>query len=666
MKQTKHIRQFRQTWLPAWMVLCLAISVFESSLSAQSGERRGRGPGGFGGAQQGERIEPEDLTFDLGVGRIPDRKTFEKLSYKGPDVMRDAYLADLEFVKFIIEAFGTDKEKVYFMNTNNHRAHPRFMPMVGINRQGAVRGALTYLPRLTAPDKDAGLYIMDFEPFDSYTFEEIKAIRKILTEFVPILKGKVAFHPLEGNVERYRSEKAKYDASDVAVHLDEDLYRNISYLPLNMAESFGLLRVMDNETRPSPRDIVICQTLPNQMPRVAGVISEVRQTPLSHVNLRAVQDKIPNAFIKGALQKDAVKSLVGKLVFYRVSDGGFNLREASQNEVDEHFKALRPTKSLIPVRDLSKEGILPLNEIAFEDASGFGVKSSNLATMHSFELPEGTFPNGFAMPFYFYDKFMSYNGFYQKVDEMLADEVFQSDREVQRKKLKNLRSKIEKGKMPGWMLKSIEKLQKSFGEGISIRCRSSTNNEDLPGFSGAGLYDSYTHHPREGHLSKSVRQVFASLWNFRAFEEREFYRIDHKKAAMGVLFHPNFKGEKANGVAVTDDIIYETQGNYYLNTQMGEDLVTNPDGTSSPEEILLGWWERDGHEIVRRSTEAKEDGLLLSVSQLDELRDDLARIHARFRTLYGHGKDDVFAMEIEYKITEAGDLLIKQARPWVY
>jgi hypothetical protein len=99
---------------------------------------------------------------------------------------------------------------------------------------------------------------------------------------------------------------------------------------------------------------------------------------------------------------------------------------------------------------------------------------------------------------------------------------------------------------------------------------------------------------------------------------------------------------------------------------MGEDLVTNPDGTSSPEEILLGWWERDGHEIVRRSSEAKEDGLLLSVSQLDELRDDLARIHARFRTLYGHGKDDVFAMEIEYKITEAGDLLIKQARPWVY
>ena len=30
------------------------------------------------------------------------------------------------------------------------------------------------------------------------------------------------------------------------------------------------------------------------------------------------------------------------------------------------------------------------------------------------------------------------------------------------------------------------------------RCRSSTNNEDLVGFNGAGLYDSFTHRPDEG------------------------------------------------------------------------------------------------------------------------------------------------------------------------
>ena len=68
----------------------------------------------------------------------------------------------------------------------------------------------------------------------------------------------------------------------------------------------------------------------------------------------------------------------------------------------------------------------------------------------------------------------------------------------------------------------------TFPEGTSLRYRSSTNNEDLPNFNGAGLYDSKTQHPEETEedgISKSLKQVYASLWNSRAFIERDFHRM---------------------------------------------------------------------------------------------------------------------------------------------
>ena len=156
------------------------------------------------------------------------------------------------------------------------------------------------------------------------------------------------------------------------------------------------------------------------------------------------------------------------------------------------------------------------------------------------------------------------------------------------------------------MMESLAALQSTFPPETSLRCRSSTNNEDLPGFSGAGLYDSFTHKPSEGHLSKSVRQVYASLWNFRAYEEREFFRIDHANTAMGVLIHPNFTDERANGVAVTEDIVYQTEKKtdrmYYVNTQVGEDLVTHPSAGSIPEELLLHPRYPSDDIVVRRSS----------------------------------------------------------------
>ena len=638
------------------IVLCFFTCFIASDYAQAQPGRRG-GP-------LGPRIEPENLEFDLGVGKIPDREMFEKLSYQGPEVSRDAYLANLEFVKFIIDKADPSNHKVYFMNTQNHRAHPPYMRLVGI--ESRERGAITYMPRLTSPNGTPGLYIIDFQPNDSYAFEDIDRIIKILTRQMPLLKGKVAFHPLSGNLRRYEAEKTKYEEAGVAVYLDSDIYKNISFLPLNIAKGFGRLRVYENELRSSPRDILICPTLPNEMPRVAGVITEARQTPLSHVNLRAIQDKVPNAFIKDARQLEDISALIGKEVFYEVTSQGYRIRVASRSEIEEHFESMRPVSVQYPKRDLSSKEIIPLDQADYLDASRIGAKSANLAAMKTFKLKDGILPDGFVMPFYFYDEFMKHNGFYKTFEKMADSKQFQTDAKFREDALADLRARITSGEMPSWMMEQISSLQKQFPSGTSIRCRSSTNNEDLDGFSGAGLYDSFTHNPSEGHLSKSVKQVFASLWNFRAYEERSFFMIDHKQTAMGVLFHPNFKGELANGVAVTNDVLYGTEGNYYLNIQSGEDLVTNPSGESCPEETLLGWWERDGQQMIRASDPDKPEVSLLDSKQQKELREALGRIHFHFEKLYGKDRGDAFAMEVEFKITSDGQLVIKQARPWVF
>ena len=82
---------------------------------------------------------------------------------------------------------------------------------------------------------------------------------------------------------------------------------------------------------------------------------------------------------------------------------------------------------------------------------------------------------------------------------------------------------------------------------------------------------------------------------------------------------------------------------------------------------MLGWYERDGQEIVRSSKEAAKGKSLLSDKHLNQLRDHLGTIHSKFAKHYKRDPDDLkFAMEIEFKIDKDDKLVIKQTRPWVF
>jgi hypothetical protein len=216
---------------------------------------------------------------------------------------------------------------------------------------------------------------------------------------------------------------------------------------------------------------------------------------------------------------------------------------------------------------------------------------------------------------------------------------------------------VKTASMPSDLSRALRDVRTKFGIDQAVRCRSSTNNEDLPGFSGAGLYDSKTQHPDEGPLDKCVRQVFSSVWNLRAYLEREFYRIDHFSTAMGVLLIPNTEREQANGVAVSADPIYDEPDAYYVNAQLGENLVTNPDALVIPEELLL--YGEGTLDVLSRSNLVDPGQSLLTTETIRKLRTALAIIHTRFATLYNVSADQRFAMEIEFKVTNSGELMIK-------
>ena len=600
------------------------------------------------------------IDFGDGAVAVPDWGTFDTLSSSGFSL------------KFVMLGTDTDRPRVYFQNTKTHSIHLDFLDAVGIEpgTDGLLRGEVAYDPELVAPDGSQGVYYYRLKTYYAGFFSLAALSHTLIAASMPVLEDNLAYYIPKFALPYYQSDLPLYRESRINLLFDEDIFPETRFLALNTGEGYGLLRVMEPDERPNPRDVVIYEALPNELPRVAGIISTVPQTPLSHVNLRAVQDGIPNAFIRSALDEPAIETLLGSYVHYTVTEDSYSIRAATRAEVDAHYASSRPAAKQTPQRDLSVTEITALSEVGFDDWDAFGVKAANVAVLGTLDFPAGTVPDGFAVPFYFYDEFMKANDLYDDIATMLADTDFQMDFDTQEKELKKLRKKIKKGETPDWIITALEEMHGEFPEGTSLRYRSSTNNEDLPGFNGAGLYDSKTQHPdetEEDGIAKSLKQVYASLWNFRAFTEREFYRVDHLAAAMGVLVHPNYSDELVNGVAVSFDPITSRDGYYYANSQIGEDLVTNPEAHSVPEEILLYRVDRYlRYDVLGTSNQAEPGKLLMSRDQLGQLRTRLTVIHEKFAKLYGIGPGDQFAMEIEFKITSDNILAIKQARPWVF
>lgn len=273
-------------------------------------------------------------------------------------------------------------------------------------------------------------------------------------------------------------------------------------------------------------------------------------------------------------------------------------------------------------------------------------------------------PRAFAVPFAHYFDFLAANGFDRRLDELLADESFRADGQLRRMALSDLREAMIAAPAPPALEEELLAKLRAEYPGRRMRFRSSTNAEDLGSYSGAGLYSSLSGDPDdpERPVMRAVQTVWASLFNARAFEERELLSIPHLDVGMAVLVHRSFPDELANGVAITSNIFDATEPAFYINVQAGEESVTNPAPGLLPDQFLYYWAGLNPVAVYLSYSTINGGEPVMSRQEVHELASALLNIHRHFQPAYGDRP--FYAMDVEFKLDSPDrSLIIKQARP---
>ena len=357
------------------------------------------------------------------------------------------------------------------------------------------------------------------------------------------------------------------------------------------------------------------------------------------------------------------------------------------------------------------------------DAASVGGKAANLAELFKI-LPPANRANGFAVPFSVHRDFMAATGLQAQALALLANPRTTSEAPFRRAGLAALRRGIEDAQVPAEVIARLNAASRlAFGEGferLPIRFRSSSNVEDNELVSGAGLYDSargcfaddadtdevgpssclsaaergrlelelgrlraeQAAHPdrvwladaiedlasdltRERTVARALKKVYASLWNERAFEEREYWRMDHREAFMGVAVNPSFVLEKLDSVAVTH-LPAGAAGPLYrvVSQRDGQPVVRPPDPTQVAETLTFRRAE-DGRaadvRVVIPSSLSPQP--LWADAPLQELARLMFLVHDHFATTV-YPQLVPLSLDLEIKVTADDRIVIKQARPY--
>ncbi len=573
----------------------------------------------------------------------------------------------LPHIMFVIDRRA--KNKIYFVNSQKFRFHKDFMLATYL----IPRGADVFKPVYIDADRRFMVGTIAWQtPISKFTWElwegDLATAELIKMANDVIQKSffeKIAYKP---NSIHQEDAVAELKIDTVS---QEDISKNQEYLALNTGRAVGRLHIidkLDDTVEIGDNEIVVLKELPITLPPVRGIIVAKASSPLSHINILAHGWGIPNVYIK-----DADVLLRDKDTFiweFTANQTNYDFKPADLDLLKSDF--VSPDQQIPPV-DLSVKRLAPLKEMRAKDSIAFGSKAANLGQLMNSNIGAVKIPDGFSIPFYWYKEFFTRNHFDRQIEDWQIDDNFVHNPRYRREKLDEFRAKIQAADFDPELRAEIVAKWKSQLGGVPVFVRSSSNSEDLPKFSGAGLYSSVPNVREEDKLIEAVKKVWASLWKFDAYEARVRNYVSQTDVYMSALVQVGVDMRRG-GVMITKDPFQENKKNaVYISAVCGHNSRV-VDNTGIPEQILFN--PRSNSVVVMTRSDqtnalafdengdlkqtadkcANAQGRVLTDAQARKL----ATTAIKIRSAFGGKKEQ----DIEWGII-GRDVYIFQARPYL-
>jgi len=457
------------------------------------------------------------------------------------------------------------------------------------------------------------------------------------------------------------------------------------------------IRAAFNDGRLRSEDILLTDGVPAEVPILAGIMTLTPATPNAHVAILARSYGIPFVYLSPADRGGAL-SLVGHEIVLRAQElsGADSVKVLDvEGRMPEELRTTmlnlkRPVGIEVTPKATYGAYSAPTTDLVPGDIRFFGGKAANYGLLRRM-VPTNS-PDAIAFSFDLWDAFMDQTlpgggTLRAEINARLAGYSYPPHLPSLITNLAAVQDLIRNtARFTALQQEAITNALAGFTNTRRIRFRSSTNVEDAQNFIGAGLYDSYSgcladdldgdttgpslcepDEEDERGVFRAIQRVYASFYNENAFIERLRLGVDESQVGMAVLVHYSFPDEieMANGVATVEVTRLGTNLvlNADLNTQLGANSVTNPDGTSQPEVITA--YRTSGPSslsVEQRSSLAPFGGFVMTwPSDYHALMDLLHAVSVGYRQLYTNRSR--FNLDIEYKkVQPDGRIELKQVR----